>query len=357
MKQISSLFVAGILLLSLCACTQSAEERWQEQYDLGVRYLSEGNYEEAIIAFTAAIEIDPKRAEGYIGRGNTYVLSGETEDNLTAALSDYETALELDETLTDAWLGLADIYIRQGNYEKALEVLRTALDNTGNNQDIADKITEMEKGRFTDSSGNMRRLNCYDDTGALVYYHTYTYDEQGREASVTSYNEVGTQTGHVENKYDRDGNILYGTDGYLLDSGYLRPAEYIRDADGELLEKIVYQPDGTVKEQVRYEWNQNRTREETKYYDGMGVLQESSVTQYDGNGYPIEISWFDASGKKSQTGIYEYDEAYHLISIFWYDSENALPSEWVYHYDEQGNKIGMDEYDHEGNLRRSTVYE
>lgn len=29
---------------------------WQEQYDLGLRYLSEGNYEEAIIAFTAAIE-------------------------------------------------------------------------------------------------------------------------------------------------------------------------------------------------------------------------------------------------------------------------------------------------------------
>ena len=42
---------------------------WQEQYDLGVRYLAEGNYEEAIIAFTAAIEIDPNRVEAYMGRG------------------------------------------------------------------------------------------------------------------------------------------------------------------------------------------------------------------------------------------------------------------------------------------------
>lgn len=66
-----------ILMLGLCACGQSVQASWQEQYDLGVRYLSEGNYEEAIIAFTAAIEIDPKRpetygkaAESYVGLGN-----------------------------------------------------------------------------------------------------------------------------------------------------------------------------------------------------------------------------------------------------------------------------------------------
>lgn len=49
---------------------------------MGVRYLSEGNYEEAIIAFTAAIEIDPKRAEAYVGRGDAYVLSENAVENL-----------------------------------------------------------------------------------------------------------------------------------------------------------------------------------------------------------------------------------------------------------------------------------
>ena len=39
---------------------------WQEQYDLGMRYLTESNYEEAILAFTTAIEIDPKQADAYI---------------------------------------------------------------------------------------------------------------------------------------------------------------------------------------------------------------------------------------------------------------------------------------------------
>ena len=82
------LIICLLLLLSACAANQSistAEESsqgptWQEQYDLGVRYLSESNYQEAIIAFTAAIELDPKQAPAYLGRGDAYVLSGETEE-------------------------------------------------------------------------------------------------------------------------------------------------------------------------------------------------------------------------------------------------------------------------------------
>lgn len=40
---------------------------WQEQHNLGVRYLSQGNDKEAILAFTD-IEIVPKRAEAFVGR-------------------------------------------------------------------------------------------------------------------------------------------------------------------------------------------------------------------------------------------------------------------------------------------------
>lgn len=74
----------------LSACSPKAPT-WQEQYDLGVRYLSEGNYEEAIIAFTAAIEIDPKRPDAYIGRGDAYLAIGDAEN----AIADYEVAQKL----------------------------------------------------------------------------------------------------------------------------------------------------------------------------------------------------------------------------------------------------------------------
>lgn len=52
------------VVILLAACGQRAPT-WQEQYDLGVRYLGEGSYEEAIIAFTATIisRFEPARGE------------------------------------------------------------------------------------------------------------------------------------------------------------------------------------------------------------------------------------------------------------------------------------------------------
>lgn len=101
MKRICSLLLTLALVLGLCGCAQKAAEgpTWQEQYDLGVRYLSEGNYEEAIIAFTAAIEIDPKRPEAYIG--------------------------------------LADVYTALGDTDKAVETLNKALEILGDNAEIS----------------------------------------------------------------------------------------------------------------------------------------------------------------------------------------------------------------------------
>ena len=54
MKRVTALFLAAVLLLSLAAC--GGKDAWQEQYDLGMRYLNDGSYQEAVIAFEAAIE-------------------------------------------------------------------------------------------------------------------------------------------------------------------------------------------------------------------------------------------------------------------------------------------------------------
>ena len=77
MKRVIHVLLTIIITLSLTSCAQDAGAAWQEQYDLGVRYLSEGDYEEAIIAFAAAIEIDPSRAETYLGISDCYVAVGD----------------------------------------------------------------------------------------------------------------------------------------------------------------------------------------------------------------------------------------------------------------------------------------
>ncbi len=77
MKRITALLLTVLLLLSLAAC--GGKDTWQEQYDLGMRYLNEGNYQEAVIAFEAAIKIDPKRPEAYLGAAEAYVGLGDTD--------------------------------------------------------------------------------------------------------------------------------------------------------------------------------------------------------------------------------------------------------------------------------------
>ena len=100
MKRCTGIVLSVLLIiLSMASCSQSTEELWQEQYDLGVRYLSDGNYEQAIIAFTAAIEIDPKRAEAYVS--------------------------------------MADVYIRRQEFDKALALLQNAWTETENNEILA----------------------------------------------------------------------------------------------------------------------------------------------------------------------------------------------------------------------------
>lgn len=159
-KQISRILLCLAMVFGLCACAKMPT--WQEQYDLGIRYLSEGNYQEAIIAFTAAIEIDPKQAPAYVGRGDAYIGFGETAENLASAQADYEKAIELDETNADAYLGLADVYVQQGEYEKAEEFLRSGIERVEENQEIADKLAEVEE-----LAAEKEELSEEDTTGSV----------------------------------------------------------------------------------------------------------------------------------------------------------------------------------------------
>lgn len=102
MKRWFCLYLGILLLLNGTAC-RSNLSTWQEQYDLGVRYLSEGDYEEAIIAFTAAIEIDPKRAEAYLNLANVYVELGDLDDAIGILETGYDAtgSEELFQKLSD----------------------------------------------------------------------------------------------------------------------------------------------------------------------------------------------------------------------------------------------------------------
>ena len=66
MKRFFCILLAALLLLTLAACSKAPEAEpadeapgWQAKYDLGVRYLSEGKYEEAILPLRRRLRLIP----------------------------------------------------------------------------------------------------------------------------------------------------------------------------------------------------------------------------------------------------------------------------------------------------------
>ena len=83
-KILRTLLALALTLAVLAGCSRNAQAAWKEQYDLGMRLLSEQSYEEAILAFREAIRVDPKREEAYIGLADVYLAQGDGAAALAA---------------------------------------------------------------------------------------------------------------------------------------------------------------------------------------------------------------------------------------------------------------------------------
>ncbi len=166
MKKMCRALLAVISLLTLTACGKSTADQWQEQYDLGQKYLLEEDYEAAIVAFTAAIEIDPNEAAAYVGRGDAYMMRAETDTQMMKesyenAAADYETALslyaeeddisEVTEKLSEGYLTLAEYYEAQGDDNMARIYYEKAYELTGD-EEIAEKLETLGKAEMTEES-------------------------------------------------------------------------------------------------------------------------------------------------------------------------------------------------------------
>ena len=352
MKRFFSVLLVLALVLGVCACGKTAQARWQEQLDLGMKYLEELDYEQAILAFTKAIEIDPKQAEAYIARGGAYIASGETADNLAAALADYEAVLSFDEANPDAWLGLADVYIRMGEYDKALEILQKALEKSENSQAVADKIAEMESGSITDSSGNLRRMNGYDENGMLAWYHQYTYNASGQMASVTSYDAAGGQTGHVDQAYDGEGRCLVSYTYYTY-TGQVMRLEHVYESDGSI-KSLYYDPTGELDSYEIFRMDEKGRNIRTEAYDINGELTAYYLYVYDDTDDWTRMDWYDSEGNPMGSTEQIYNSSGQCTERLYYDSLGSLTDREVYFYDEAGQCTGREIYDGDGNLIRST---
>ena len=93
MRKLVNLLLCVLILSFSAGCGKSDVLSWQDLYDTGVRYLEDGKFDEAILAFQAAIQIDPKKAESYLGLEEVYMVQGD-EDSAKKILSDALAAVD-----------------------------------------------------------------------------------------------------------------------------------------------------------------------------------------------------------------------------------------------------------------------
>ncbi len=384
--------------LTACACSgetaQTAAEQnldWQEQYDLGIRLLEEGKYEEAILAFTAAIDIAPRRAALYVARGDAYLAWADALLNEAAAAggeTDWSSVQTPDGTPVDKL------------YENALEDYREAVDliESGEAEDGSDELlqeaqekleqaeeqtggsqSETDEGGGDDgpadgetdggeTAGGAEEPQTRRPTGYILTWvygeeeqfggqRQYVYDEQGRLSQEIQIAEDGTPGNSTYYYYDAAGNSL--PSAYV----YEAPLEYNENGlvtavgweDGTVTDRILYDAEGRLSEiQFMFDQNGSPAYYQRYFYDSEGQLERtefynqggsnlSDVSEYrynsDGKLEEVVTTTYYGSG---QTGTgrerYEYDSEGRLLR-----SETSTGGEvyiWAdYVYDTDGTLV------------------
>ena len=135
----------ALLIVSLSACGKSVEQRITEQLELGQKYLTEVQYEEALIAFQKVIELEPKTYEAYMGIAQVY----EGQEQYEAMQEILEVGIEAigveelneEETqqLVESYMRLTEYFMAEGEYEAELNCYEQILVLQPENEGIREK--------------------------------------------------------------------------------------------------------------------------------------------------------------------------------------------------------------------------
>jgi len=344
MKKALSALLALTLLLTLAACGAAEPEPTVEA-------TTEVTTQATTEATTEATEPTISEAERLYGLGMEALENGDAD----AAYEHFEAARAHDETNPSGWLGLAEILIRDYDFEGAETLLTEALEKTGNDPSVAEKLEMLHSDSIEDSSGKVLRLNGYGNNGDLRFYQIFTYRLDGMMESATSYDSAGNQTGHVQLEYDDQCREIVGIS---MNSGTGQVSRIERDHDeaGNVAEERYYTPEGTLDFKFVNYYNEQDQMIRQDNYEGT-VLDGINHYTYNSLGQLERIDYCDANDVLDRYRIHSYDDAGRKIEVCMYGADGTLIEREVITYDENGKTLKQEFFDADGNLTRSYEYE
>src|SRR5579863_4907117 len=101
--------------LLLAGCASNPNARKAAYLNQGKRFIDAGKYQEAVIEYRNAIQIDPQSAEAHYHLGRSYL----SLQNVESAYREFRSAVTLDPANRDAKLQLAGLLVTRKEFPEA----------------------------------------------------------------------------------------------------------------------------------------------------------------------------------------------------------------------------------------------
>ena len=142
-----------------------------EHLDAGQKYYNQKQWERAVAEFSKAIDLNPKLAEAYSGRGDAYSSEGESD----RAIADYSVAIELNPNYDKAYLNRGNAYDDKKDYSKAIADYNRAV---ALNPELAEAYNN--RGYVYVETGDYNRaISDYTKAIELDQNYSDAYDNRG----------------------------------------------------------------------------------------------------------------------------------------------------------------------------------
>lgn len=323
--------MCAVMVLSLVACGGVSKD-WHEQYALGVKYVKERNYEEAVSAFNKAIEIDPKMAEAYVELAKVYVVQG----NNTEAQNVLYKASEIVEDTSKI-----DAVLAENGFDKIVTVESEQVEDGTERLDYYDEDGETEETPFEFDESLIVKSER-EDRGDGSWF-IIDYDENDNEIRITSYNDDGSVYSVIE--YNGDG-ICRRKTFYYSDGSVESINEF--NKKGYFIRKTFYDYDGSVICWYIYDYDENDNRIRETWYNADGSVENWLIDDYDENGNCIRRTEYNGDGSADRMS--EYDENGKEIRETWYNADGSVGGWSIINYDEYGFYSSTTYYNADGSI-------
>lgn len=344
MKKPISLLLIITLLLAMAACGRPAPAV-NPPLILAEKYLLDLDYEQALLQFEQAIEIEPKNPRGYVGQMVAWIADpGRPEappawpklpdlpslppvdadpkpEDILPVIFDWYKGHDLPEFLRK----LIDALLRQWPEAQWLKDELEKLDG-------AEKPTEGTTKEDPKAKPPLVRQNSYSADETLTDYYTFEYNSYGTRKRYNSYSADGTPDGYSIYEYNSDGTLRrytsHSADG--TPGGY-RTYEY--NSDGTLRrQNICDSADGMPSDYFTYEYNSDRTEKRINNYNADGTLSFYYTSEYNFDGTLKRQNWYESDGMLSGFSTYEYSSDGTVTRQNVYDADGTLSSYTTYEY-------------------------